>query len=280
MHRRNAFTLIELLVVIAIIAILAAILFPVFAQAKAAAKKTASLSNIKQIGLATLMYNNDNDGVFSKGSGGCWWQPIDGGWTYNVLPYMKSVPILISPNDPKSKATWESWMRDIAEAINISYAANGYMKWDGSGWGMYGVMGMDQAHTQVREDGTTCGAWMSKGDTNETAVSQPANTIMLAEAYNGHPVFGPSNFFTGINWWDYVGFGGLIPDRRRDGTPYLVNGAVHNQDNRLGGMNAAGGSKSNIVWVDGHAAAMSPLATNPEPDDAIVNQKNLWDSSR
>ena len=55
MKTRTAFTLIELLVVIAIIAILAAILFPVFAQAKLAAKKTASLSNIKQLGLAGLM---------------------------------------------------------------------------------------------------------------------------------------------------------------------------------------------------------------------------------
>jgi prepilin-type N-terminal cleavage/methylation domain-containing protein len=59
--RSRAFTLIELLVVIAIIAILAAILFPVFAQAKAAAKKTASLSNVKNIGLGMLMYSSDQD---------------------------------------------------------------------------------------------------------------------------------------------------------------------------------------------------------------------------
>jgi len=59
--KRKAFTLIELLVVIAIIAILAAILFPVFAQAKAAAKKTVCLSNAKQMVLAILMYGNDND---------------------------------------------------------------------------------------------------------------------------------------------------------------------------------------------------------------------------
>ncbi len=61
---RKAFTLIELLVVIAIIAILAAILFPVFAQAKQAAKKTSSLSNVKQQGLGIVMYSGDVDDVF------------------------------------------------------------------------------------------------------------------------------------------------------------------------------------------------------------------------
>jgi len=59
--RRSAFTLIELLVVIAIIAILAAILFPVFAQAKAAAKQAQNLSNLKQLGLAAMMYASDYD---------------------------------------------------------------------------------------------------------------------------------------------------------------------------------------------------------------------------
>jgi len=61
MQRSKAFTLIELLVVIAIIAILAAILFPVFAQAKAAAKKTSCLSNVKQTVLGAMMYANDSD---------------------------------------------------------------------------------------------------------------------------------------------------------------------------------------------------------------------------
>jgi len=61
---KHGFTLIELLVVIAIVAILAAILFPVFAQAKAAAKKTACLSNVKQIGLATALYEADYDDTY------------------------------------------------------------------------------------------------------------------------------------------------------------------------------------------------------------------------
>jgi prepilin-type N-terminal cleavage/methylation domain-containing protein len=66
---KKAFTLIELLVVIAIIAILAAILFPVFAQAKLAAKKTVSISNQKQQGLAILMYTNDYDDMYPRNDG-------------------------------------------------------------------------------------------------------------------------------------------------------------------------------------------------------------------
>ena len=85
---RSAFTLIELLVVIAIIAILAAILFPVFAQAKMAAKKVASMSNLRQIGLAWTMYAGDCDDtlmrVETSGPGAettYWW----GSWDGSVL---------------------------------------------------------------------------------------------------------------------------------------------------------------------------------------------------
>lgn len=63
MHRRNGFTLIELLIVIFIIALLAAILFPVFARARENARRTSCASNLKQIGLANAQYMQDYDGI-------------------------------------------------------------------------------------------------------------------------------------------------------------------------------------------------------------------------
>lgn len=100
---KRAFTLIELLVVIAIIAILAAILFPVFAQAKLAAKKTADLSNTKELGTATYLYLNDNDDqymsayFYNNGANG------DNGvysWSYALFPYVKGNGIFVSPGSP------------------------------------------------------------------------------------------------------------------------------------------------------------------------------------
>lgn len=91
----DGFTLIELLVVIAIIAILAAILFPVFAQAKVAAKKTQSLSNVKQIGLSTVMYAGDyEDTLFTMH-----WTCSDGGAPYmdKLSPYIKSKALFKDP---------------------------------------------------------------------------------------------------------------------------------------------------------------------------------------
>ncbi len=91
---KRAFTLIELLVVIAIIAILAAILFPVFAQAKVAAKKSVSVSNAKQMGLAQFMYMGDNDDTFVSS----WAKGFPGDASFWVQPYMKNLDILFDPN--------------------------------------------------------------------------------------------------------------------------------------------------------------------------------------
>ncbi len=92
--RRKAFTLIELLVVIAIIAILAAILFPVFAQAKEAAYKAASISNLKQIGLGFHMYGTDYDDVHCPQS-----TTFSERWPLLIQPYVKNRDIFRSPLD-------------------------------------------------------------------------------------------------------------------------------------------------------------------------------------
>ena len=100
MFRRRGFTLIELLVVIAIIAILAAILFPVFARAREKARQTSCLSNMKQLGLAFMMYAQDYDETLI---------PLANGgygiaryrWTTLIDPYVKNQQILTCPSDPK-----------------------------------------------------------------------------------------------------------------------------------------------------------------------------------
>src|SRR5438128_2409644 len=94
MSQKRGFTLIELLVVIAIIAILAAILFPVFAQAREKARATSCLSNTKQLGLAHLMYAQDYDEEFATS----WCYGFPGEFSWAVQPYMKSLQILFCPS--------------------------------------------------------------------------------------------------------------------------------------------------------------------------------------
>ena len=97
---RRAFTLIELLVVIAIIAILAAILFPVFAQARAKARQTACLSNMKQIGTALMMYTQDFDETYpvNNFSYGNSIPAFLSAWMIHLDPYMKNLQVFECPD--------------------------------------------------------------------------------------------------------------------------------------------------------------------------------------
>ena len=96
---RRGFTLIELLVVIAIIAILAAILFPVFAQARSKARQTACLSNMKQAGLSVTMYREDYDAHYPRAYGADPTGKTDAvGWADAIQPYAKNIQFLFCPD--------------------------------------------------------------------------------------------------------------------------------------------------------------------------------------
>jgi prepilin-type N-terminal cleavage/methylation domain-containing protein/prepilin-type processing-associated H-X9-DG protein len=94
---RRGFTLIELLVVIAIIAILAAILFPVFARAREKARQASCLSNVKQMGVAVLMYAQDYDEIYVDAR---WWgtAPNNYFWCDRIGPYMKNTQLFVCPS--------------------------------------------------------------------------------------------------------------------------------------------------------------------------------------
>src|SRR6186713_437363 len=99
-RNRTGFTLIELLVVIAIIAILAAILFPVFAQAREKARQASCVSNLKQITIGQLMYAQDYDETLVTS----WARGFPGDFNFFVQPYMKSLQVLHCPSRAISMA--------------------------------------------------------------------------------------------------------------------------------------------------------------------------------
>jgi prepilin-type N-terminal cleavage/methylation domain-containing protein/prepilin-type processing-associated H-X9-DG protein len=149
-RRLKAFTLIELLVVIAIISLLAAILFPVFAQARESARKTACLSNMRQIGLATRLYMDDYDERFPQtkqtdgqpaldDNAGQIENPDIGSMFAMILPYiariqatedmMKTQGVFACPSDPNPFDPSCPDVINIGGPHVISYLVNGYFVW-------------------------------------------------------------------------------------------------------------------------------------------------------
>ncbi|RYX82474.1 DUF1559 domain-containing protein [bacterium] len=116
---RFGFTLIELLVVIAIIAILAAILFPVFARARENARRASCMSNLKQVGLGIMQYTQDYDETMPM----CWWQmstSVQMSWKDAIQPYVKSVQLFACPsNTINNQPTWNT-----ATGQRASYSPN------------------------------------------------------------------------------------------------------------------------------------------------------------
>ena len=204
---RKAFTLIELLVVIAIIAILAAILFPVFAQAKLAAKKTSDLSNLKQTGLASIMYFNDWDdylyahrdncnnsggngatdvctAYLSNGGLASWAQGLTQNgdmsspslkrffWIYKIQPYSKNFALFKDPANSTSAAFTSD------NLINQHYLnAPGALGWDYGGQNSYG-------HNDgwLSPAAAFGGGGTSQQPINYTSIPRVASTIMIVDA--------------------------------------------------------------------------------------------------
>lgn len=173
---KKAFTLIELLVVIAIIAILAAILFPVFAQAKLAAKKTGDLSNCKQIGVAMQIYLNDFDDTYMR----AYYDAPDGistvHWSYTLQPYVKNAGVFVSPGSPNG-----GWAPDLFTGTN-----------QGAGWPSPqgpGIVTSKPGGNDLQVPRISYTANMNviprdKGGTSisvsSTAIDAPADTILIA----------------------------------------------------------------------------------------------------
>ncbi|MEO7716359.1 MAG: type II secretion system protein [Capsulimonas sp.] len=123
--KRSAFTLIELLVVIAIISVLAAILFPVFAKVRGKARQISCASNMRQISLGVMQYNQDNDDNYPTGSAG----NLGQGWAGTIYPYVKSTGVFKCADD-----TTMSVANGDVVSYPVSYAGNlNFLRTDGSG---------------------------------------------------------------------------------------------------------------------------------------------------
>ncbi len=164
MNKSKGFTLIELLVVIAIIAILAAILFPVFAQAREKARQTSCLSNMKQLGVALNMYAQDYDGALSQTSWEVGSLKSKIHWSYLVQPYVKNLQIFVCPSDPNPVVP-KNRICGPADTIGVSLCDEQAPKF--SYINSYNVM---PAHD-----------WIPP---TESSFEKPANTIVLAERRN------------------------------------------------------------------------------------------------
>jgi prepilin-type N-terminal cleavage/methylation domain-containing protein/prepilin-type processing-associated H-X9-DG protein len=260
-HSRSAFTLIELLVVIAIIAILAAILFPVFSQAREKARSAACLSNLKQMGNALLMYEQDydegmpswNDCYSVEGTAGAATSipPCSGGsdqiplhyWDAKLFPYVKSgnttAPTMAAA---EYGGVWRCPSAEgdkIGSAItNRTYGVNmGYAAWYGPSPG---------------PRGTGVGAYLYR---TLPEIEKPAQTIFVGES-------GSAGLL------DYPYYAGGYWEHKQGRHP--VSGTAKNNLERP----YRHGEGSNYVWLDGHAKWF-PASTLFPPPAAGANYPDI-----
>jgi prepilin-type N-terminal cleavage/methylation domain-containing protein len=274
--KRQAFTLIELLVVIAIIAILAAILFPVFAQAKAAAKKTASLSNTKQNQLAAIMYSGDADDVIVDVT--VWGPPnVNNGayiyfgaangvvgclpWSMLVYPYTKNADIMNDPQAPPQPPVSAGFNPLANRLYGPMYGINPYL--------------VSTATYPLNPAGDTL------TPKTYTSVSRPADIVNFTQKYSDSET-ATDSFYGG--WWFGSGTYFITetadpPDCSEPGNGYYCAGGWGSANNFYGGpggQNELKGVQAAGAWTgggslrgptlmvvsfcDGHSKSMAPGA--------------------
>jgi len=202
---KRAFTLIELLVVIAIIAILAAILFPVFAQAKEAAKKTACLSNTKQIALGVYMYAEDSDDYYPQND----WENDPAGfypgtynpanpsgtyqvtWTFTVQPYIKNWNLFVCNSDPKPFPTDNQCPNGVSDIGKLNSSGQMYCDWSAQLNSYIPVYNAIPAHDWSPVSGTSFAS-----PANQIVVTEHRNDSLVAtDAGDGDGHKGTSGFW-------------------------------------------------------------------------------------
>jgi len=246
--RNRGFTLIELLVVIAIIAILAAILFPVFAKAREAARGASSQSNLKQMSLGILMYEQDYDEHFPMvqswlplGTGGyvCW-NGCAGGWawsewTFDTAPYVKNAQIYGDPLYGVSEP--DSWSQTLFSGYGYNYTTLSPYK------GAFGSTPWIMAGTAI------------------AAINYPSTTVMVAGKFNHHELgsewYGPGTLVTegtaeapdcsDISAWC---FSDWVPNGNYASLPSVESGKF------TGGVSLRKALNSNLSFTDGHCKFM------------------------
>lgn len=222
--RKRGFTLIELLVVIAIIAILAGILFPVYSRSREQARKTACLSNLKELGMALAMYAQDYDETFPFWILPCYNDPNfpRGGlhWTEEIFPYVRNADIFRCPSAAQD---WE-------------YHANCY---PGSVGRPQNNISVSYGYNEVIMENLKCNG---KPAAKLSSLISPSETLLLADSWNDL-VTPWAHTSTGL--YPRVAFAnGPGPAAPSDYTIIDLNLALETLSRHSGG--------ANILFVDGH----------------------------
>lgn len=250
----RGFTLIELLVVIAIIAILAAVLFPVFAQAKVAAKGTASLSNIKQIGTAHMIYSADYDdlsvlvGRIDPAS------PVDllgrrvYSWAFIMQPYIKNSSLFQDPlTRPEGSFDGHSVSLSQLFHTQFGYAYTIHSPWRGN-FMADGAFPLSQ--TSLAKPAETV-LYISK-KSRQGQGDWVAGFTPLWAAYLVNPPFCVSTE-TGTNPASRC-----LPNQRWGNNTPTYNGQSFEEGAFTGGVAFRKTGKAAVLWADGHASWRSP----------------------